>query len=460
MADFAVIQGVDYSFDHPTPAQLKAAGKRFACRYVYPYSQNQGTKNLTRAEVDALKVAGIKVVSNYESYAGRAGDGRGAGQADAAAADKQHRACGGSGTRPIFFSVDFDTTISDYVRVDGYFQGVASVIGTARTGCYGEYDLVKHLMDRGLIGKSDSPGKFYAWQTYAWSAGKYDERCCLAQDKNGVKLGDGTVDLDSAHCPDYGQWGYRRPTQKPPVPVLKPVRVDVMHASMQFSDTSQQQRADANAIFARAAERKVWWVTGTEANQAEDSANFAAGAKRYGYNYIRKGGDVWVALGGIAAGRVEREWIKVIPGVAGRHPERGVLRVTFPTKQLGRVTVLVCHYNLARGSGPQDNPKLAREIAAQAVKWGKGTGLVFYGGDQNLKDENVDTFLGGPLTSVWDELKTHPPTHGQQTIDVVATYDRDGRVKAAYGRALDDTKFKLATDHYLVEAGFDVVPLR
>jgi hypothetical protein len=215
----SIISGVDYSFDHPTPAQLKAAGKRFACRYVYPASQQQGTKNLTRAEADSLRAHGIDIVSNYESYAGRAGDGgRGAGQSDAQAADRQHRACGGPGTRPIFFSVDFDTSTADYPRIDAYFKGIGSVIGTARTGVYGEYELCKHLIDAGLIGKSASAGHFYAWQTYAWSAGKYDERCCLAQDKNGVKLGSGTVDLDSAHCADYGQWGFKAVTKPPATP--------------------------------------------------------------------------------------------------------------------------------------------------------------------------------------------------------------------------------------------------
>lgn len=227
----AVIQGVDYSFDHPTPAELKQAGKKFACRYVYPQSQNPGTKNLTRTEANALKAAGIEIVSNYESYAGRAADGRPAGITDAKAADIQHLACGGRGTAPIYFSVDYDTTPSNYPAIDGYFKGVASVLGLARVGVYGEYDLVKHLMDSGLVGKSADAGKYYCWQTYAWSAGKYDERCALAQDKNGVKLGSGTVDLDSAHCTDYGQWGWKAPV-KPPAkkPPAKPKGVEVAKA--------------------------------------------------------------------------------------------------------------------------------------------------------------------------------------------------------------------------------------
>jgi hypothetical protein len=201
-------QGVDFSFDHPTVAQLRAAGKRFMIRYVYPASQALGTKNLSRVEADSYRANGIRIVSNYESWAGRARDGFAAGQADAGAAHSHHVACGGPTNRPIFFSVDFDTNTSWYDEVDAYFTGVASVLGVARTGVYGEYEIVKHLMDTGRVGPSATRGMFYAWQTYAWSAGQYDERCCLAQDRNGVALGSGTVDLDSAHAADYGQWDF------------------------------------------------------------------------------------------------------------------------------------------------------------------------------------------------------------------------------------------------------------
>lgn len=475
MAGFAILQGVDYSFDHPTPGQLRVAGKKFAVRYVYPLSQNPGTKNLTRAEANALKDAGIAVVSNYESYAGRAQDGRGAGAADAVAADKQHKACGGPGARPIFFSVDFDTTSADYARVDSYFRGVASVLGVARTGVYGEYDLCKHLIDAGLIGKSASPGKFYAWQTYAWSAGKYDERCCLAQDKNGVKLGSGTVDLDSAHCADYGQWGFKAPAAKPPAkkPPAKPpmtatLRIDVMHISMQYSDTTAQQRADSDKVFARARTRKIWWVTGTEANNAEDRANISSGAAKYGFRFIHKGGDVWIAIDPARiAGNLKSDFTKVIQGVAGRYPTRGVLRATFdPKLPVGQLTILAAHYNLGppghpHGTGPVDNPLIAKEIGRQAKVYGKGSGLVFYGGDQNIHDNKFDSFYGEPLTSTWDELRHYAPTHpGPETIDVIASYDPDGRVKAAYSRSQNDATFHLNTDHFLVEAGFDITLLK
>jgi hypothetical protein len=247
----------------------------------------------------------------------------------------------------------------------------------------------------------------------------------------------------------------------------KPVRVHLMHASMQYSDTKAQQAADADTVFTRAQARDVWWITGTEANAPEDRANFQRGAVEHGYRFFHKGGDVWIAVDPARiTGPVEADFTLVVKGKAGSYPHRGVLRVSFGT-ELGRITVLAAHYNLSgprhpHAPGAEQNPQLAAEIGKQAKKYGKGSALVFYGGDQNLHDERrgVDTFYGAPLTSVWDELGTYPPTHpGHETIDVIASYNKDGRVKAAYGRTRADDQVKLHTDHYLVEAGFDVLPL-
>jgi hypothetical protein len=153
-------------------------------------------------------------------------------------------------------SVDFDTTPANYPHIDAYFKGVASVLGVHRVGAYGEYDLVRHLMDHDLVGKSDSAGHYYTWQTYAWSAGKFDERCCTAQDKNGVKLGSGTVDLDSAHCADYGQWGYKTKTPTPtppPKPAPKPAPTTLTAADLHAIAVEVKTAAVGDETLASAA---------------------------------------------------------------------------------------------------------------------------------------------------------------------------------------------------------------
>jgi hypothetical protein len=194
-------KGVDYAFSHPSIDSLVTGGFTFAVRYLYPFSQNPDTKNLTLTEATTLNAALINgVVSNFESWASRALDGHDAGVDDARAAQAQHTACGGKLDRPIYFSVDFDAQPPDYPAVRAYMLGVASVIGLNRTGVYGSYSVVKWLLDNQLV--------TWAWQTYAWSGGLYDERCQLSQDQNGVSMGGGDVDIDTAHAADFGQWNW------------------------------------------------------------------------------------------------------------------------------------------------------------------------------------------------------------------------------------------------------------
>ena len=249
-------KGYDFSWGRPGASALKAAGATFVVRYIYPRSQVAGGKNLTRSEAGGYLAALLRIVSNFESQAGRALAGYNAGLADAAAADAQHRECGGPAAAPIYFSVDVDVTNSNQMAaVVAYFQGVASKIGLARTGAYGEYEVIKYLFDHGLI-------KF-GWQTYAWSHGLYDERCQLAQDKNGLKVGGADVDYDTAHAANYGQWGAAvTPVPKPPAPTPKPTpkpkpkpavvyvvqRGDTLSGIAQRYKTTVAAIAKANAI--------------------------------------------------------------------------------------------------------------------------------------------------------------------------------------------------------------------
>src|SRR5213595_3700768 len=102
----ALYQGVDYAFSHPTVDSLVKGGYTFAVRYLYPFSQTPGTKNLTLNEATVLNAALTHgVVSNYEGVGGEALNGYAQGVADAHDAQAQHAACGGPPGRPIYFSV-------------------------------------------------------------------------------------------------------------------------------------------------------------------------------------------------------------------------------------------------------------------------------------------------------------------------------------------------------------------
>jgi len=233
------------------------------------------------------------------------------------------------------------------------------------------------------------------------------------------------------------------------------VLVLAMHASLQHTDPPAQQTSDAARIFTRAAARGVWWVTGTETNPAVRPA-----ATAHGYRYVHLGGDVWTAINTrrIQPGTLSAGWHKDIPGVAHRHPARGVLRVSFRNPRIGWVTVLSAHYDLPDAS----NRPIAADISRQARWYGRGRRLVFTGLDTNmhLRHRNLDPFFGAPLTTSWAELRHYEWTHpGPETIDTVASYDRDTRVAAAWCHAAEDTVFPLHTDHYPVTAGYRLQPL-
>ncbi|MGW5352197.1 DUF1906 domain-containing protein [Streptomyces sp. NPDC004031] len=185
--------GVDYAWTHPGGAALKAAGKKFACRYL----SNGATKNISRAEADDLAAHGVSTVVVWESTATRPLSGRAAGITDAKTAATQAAAAGMPPSRPIYFAVDFDATAKQMPTVLAYLDGAASVLGTSRTGVYGGYDTVKAALD----GKHAA----WAWQTRAWSEGHWDPRAHIRQGAtktiNGV-----SCDLNTALADDYGQW--------------------------------------------------------------------------------------------------------------------------------------------------------------------------------------------------------------------------------------------------------------
>ena|GEM_PF-2007241 len=184
------MKGVDYAWTHPSPAALKAAGIAFVMRYL----STDASKNLTRAEANALAEENIWCGVVWESTANRAGAGKAAGQADAKTALAQATAAGMPAGHPVYLAVDYD---ADPATVVPYFQGAASVLGLDRTGVYGGYKVVKYLLDHELV--------TFAWQTAAWSAGKWDARAHIRQGAY-IKIGGVQCDANTSQKDDFGQW--------------------------------------------------------------------------------------------------------------------------------------------------------------------------------------------------------------------------------------------------------------
>jgi Domain of unknown function (DUF1906) len=188
------IFGVDYAWGRPSMTALLNARVRFVCRYL---SHDITGKNLDRAEAVRLSNAGIYIVVVWESTANRALAGYSAGAQDARAALAQAIACGMPAGRPIYFAVDFDANASQRAQVNAYLDGAASVLTRKRTGVYGSYSVVQ-----GALGAHCD----YAWQTYAWSGGKWDNLAQLQQYSNDHVIDGVGLDYDRAVTADYGQW--------------------------------------------------------------------------------------------------------------------------------------------------------------------------------------------------------------------------------------------------------------
>ena len=198
--------GLDYASpvtDKTTLSRFKDNGVQFVCRYISTWADpnipgsHDNPKNITAQEVVALRQNDLKLVVVFETTANRALGGFAAGQHDAKSALRQLRAHGIDGA-VVYFAVDFDVPVGNLGTVAQYFAGATSLLGKDRVGVYGGIRIVKHLLDNGLCK--------YAWQTYAWSGGKWDPRAHIQQYLNGQRVAGVTCDYDRAMAANYGQW--------------------------------------------------------------------------------------------------------------------------------------------------------------------------------------------------------------------------------------------------------------
>jgi hypothetical protein len=241
------------------------------------------------------------------------------------------------------------------------------------------------------------------------------------------------------------------------------LRLRLAQASMQFSDTARQQAHDVNVVFGRGYDIIMGTESGPD-NALHRLVGRAAPDSGYRLSAFRAH---WVAVREelIAGGWRKGYWpsVESTEG-AGRHPDRGIAFASFKVHGFGRITAGAGHL-LTHGEKPGDpnyrlNTRYTGDIAEWGREWGEGSGIVFYGGDQNSDDDKNDTFRGRPFTSCWDELGKYPDTHGKRTIDVVASWDADRRVKAVRARSFKDRQVFLNTDHFLVEAEYEIKPKR
>lgn len=457
------IDGVDLSHHNPvTEAALRAA-KGAGVRFVYhKATEGAGYVDPTYATRRALaKLVGIPFGAYHFARPARGDAGQEANHflKIAKPAKGDLAPCLDLETTEGLTMAELRAWAAEWVAIVRKATGVEPVV-------YTPFDLgTKGLRWRPRYNASNTP-PVLPWDLWQFSNG-------TSGVPNNV-AGLGRVDLNTwAEGKDLS--AIPRVGAKPPKPAPTTVRVRVGHASMQFSDNDEQHAHDAEAAFAHAEARGYACLTGTEAGAGAGNLTreLTRAAKRHGYRFHRAHGD-WVAVRKDLGPVVSKGYVPVHGSHnaikdpnPGNYAPKGIpwVKVDASKHGIGVITFGAGHF-LTKGAKPSQtlpgpanhhtlNEQHAKAVGVWARRHAKGNALVLWGADVNRNDRDLDVLSGAPLTTCWDELGKWPNT-GHGPIDVIASYDGDGRVECRAARVWDDKALKLHTDHYLIEATYDV----
>lgn len=209
---------IDTAGGFPPADALKTAGHVGLVAYISP--SRPGTsfagKPIRREHLEAYRAAGIAVAAVWQY--GKPGDrtpsdwtlGRAGGREHARLADAAARAAGFDDGRPIYFAVDEDITLDQWNETAAhYFRGAGEVLGVERVGVYGHARVCAWAAEDGVIGRAPG-GRWWAWQTRAWSQGVADEavlyqRVIDTAANPGPRVGGIVVDVNDVLAEDWGQ---------------------------------------------------------------------------------------------------------------------------------------------------------------------------------------------------------------------------------------------------------------
>jgi glycoside hydrolase-like protein len=212
---------IDYAMRQIPAQDIRAAGHAGVINYVSTSRPGSsfGAKPITLPYAKSLTASGLAIVSNYQ-YGKPGGTapsdftrGYAGGVVDARTGWQLHRAAGGGQSAPIYFSVDDDVNRETWNNVVlPWFRGINSVIGVQRTGIYGGIKACQWAATDGVIGRSGTPGRVWAWQTRSWSGGQIypaavlHQRIVATASNPGPVVGGIEVDVSDALASDVGQW--------------------------------------------------------------------------------------------------------------------------------------------------------------------------------------------------------------------------------------------------------------
>lgn len=265
------------------------------------------------------------------------------------------------------------------------------------------------------------------------------------------------------------------PIKKPTTPAKKKkARLKFAHMSCQFSDTAKEREADIRKVFARGYDI----LTGTEAgvgaghgvNSTAELLKKIGGEAGY-VVHVPGRYDTWVAVkktlvvgkpvtGAIHA--IDRSSMQK-PTPPGRWGDKGVVFIEWNMgKTFGSFAVGAVH-NLTWGGAGKDLKEKTDIVYAQKMEeWRKSLPAAveaFIGGDFNRNDKTGDVFRGkAGFITAGDEHKDWENT-GHGPIDGIAREKTSTRTKCVRFDVLDDSELPLATDHFLLEADYEVTAL-
>lgn len=208
-----MIEGVDYSAGRPGSAALRAAGKRFAVRYLA-----DDWRGIFPDEYRELTGNGVDVAAVFETWGDRRQfSGEAQGIVDAVFAQNKLLRTGMPAAMPVYFATDWDAQPAEMPDIDAYLRGAAKVLGAARVGVYGGFSVLDHCHAAGSAR--------WFWQTSAWEYGRgLHPAAHLYQHTYNYWIAGTNCDLTDAHQDNYGQAsrfdGTRQPDLVEPVPTF------------------------------------------------------------------------------------------------------------------------------------------------------------------------------------------------------------------------------------------------
>lgn len=193
-------QVLDYSAGFPGAATIKSRGYAGAVRYIgLPWR----LKCTTKTELEDFTREGLGMALVFESTAADWRGGEAQGIKSGRMARDHANAIGFSAARPVYMAIDQDVVNSgEFATMIDYLRGAGqSLGGAARTGVYGEADVINRARDAGVA--------HWFWQTAAWSRGRIAANLNLYQKIGYVNVGGIACDVNDVHALDWGQHNYK-----------------------------------------------------------------------------------------------------------------------------------------------------------------------------------------------------------------------------------------------------------